>query len=139
LINAPEDRHPDHGRASQLLIDASFYSGLSKIETVDSNAKKQDQWRPKQIFHYIQDRYIKPDFVVDITAFWPKKMEAMQAFKSQFYEPNAEGVQSYISSKDFTDFIEARAREMGHPCGFTYGEGFISNKTLGVKNLFNFV
>ena len=137
IINAPEDRHPDHGRAGALATEAAFYSGLRKVETTDENGNAQKEWRPKQVFQYIQDRYLEPDFVIDITEYWDKKVEAIKAFKSQFYDPNSPEPQSYISSADFFDFVEARAREMGHKIGATYGEGFMKTKTIGVSQLFD--
>ena len=137
IANAIEDRHPDHGRASELSDEACFYSGLRMIKTQDENGNNQAPWRPKNVFHYIQDRYIEPDFVVDITPFWDTKLASIQAFKSQFFDPNSPEPASYISSKEFIDFIEARSREMGHKIGAKYGEGYTKTKTIGVNNLFD--
>ena len=125
LANALEDRHPDHGKGAQLAIDACFLSGLRQIKTGDLPA-----WRPAQIYHYIQDRYLEPDFVVDISANWDQKEAAIRAFKSQFFDPTSAEPASYISSPDFLNFIQARAMEMGHKIGVKYGEGFQSQKTL---------
>ncbi|MHA8094221.1 bacillithiol biosynthesis deacetylase BshB1 [Aquirufa lenticrescens] len=125
LANALEDRHPDHGKGAQLAIDACFLSGLRQIKTGDLPA-----WRPAQVYHYIQDRYLEPDFVIDITAHWDQKEAAIRAFKSQFFDPNSAEPASYISSPDFLNFIQARAMEMGHKIGVKYGEGFQSQKTL---------
>lgn len=127
LANALEDRHPDHGKGAQLAIDACFLSGLRKIET------DLAPWRPKHVYHYIQDRYLKPDFVVDISAHWETKEAAIRAFKSQFFDPNSSEPASYISSPDFLAFIEARAQEMGHKIGVKYGEGFQSQATISMK------
>ena len=130
LANALEDRHPDHGKGAQLAIDACFLSGLRQIKTGDLPA-----WRPAQVYHYIQDRYLEPDFVVDISAHWDQKEAAIRAFKSQFFDPNSAEPASYISSPDFLNFIQARAMEMGHKIGVKYGEGFQSQKTLELKSL----
>ena len=130
LANALEDRHPDHGKGAQLAIDACFLSGLRQIKTGDLPA-----WRPTQVYHYIQDRYIEPDFVVDISAHWDQKETAIRAFKSQFFDPSSMEPASYISSPDFLHFIQARAMEMGHKIGVKYGEGFQSQKTLEKKIL----
>lgn len=139
LANAFNDRHPDHGRASELIYESCFYSGLRMIETLDESGEPQEAWRPKNVFHFIQDRYIQPDFVVDITPYWNKKVEAMLAFESQFFVPNANAdnsePQSYISSPEFLDFIRARAEEMGHSIGVKYGEGFTTRRQLGVVDL----
>ena len=134
LANALEDRHPDHGKGAQLAIDACFLSGLRKIET-ERNGQKQAEWRPKQVFHYIQDRYLEPDFVIDITEHWDAKEAAIRAFRSQFFDPNSNEPASYISSPEFLNFIEARAREMGHKIGVTYGEGFQTQKTIAIQDL----
>ncbi len=137
LANALEDRHPDHGKGAQLAIDACFLAGLRQIKTIDSQTgEEQAAWRPKDLFHYIQDRYLEPDFVVDISTHWTTKEKAIRAFKSQFFDPNSTEPNSYISSPDFLQFIEARAMEMGHKIGKKYGEGFQTKKTLEVRNLF---
>lgn len=137
IANALDDRHPDHGKGAKLAYDASFLSGLRMIETVDKNKKAQIAWRPKKVIHYIQDRYLEPDFVVDITSYWEKKVEAIRAFKSQFFDPSSTEPESYISKPGFLEFIEARALEMGHKIGVKYGEGFQSEFTLSIKSLDN--
>jgi bacillithiol biosynthesis deacetylase BshB1 len=135
LANALEDRHPDHGRAAQLATEACFYSGLRRVETIAEDGELQKEWRPRQVFHYIQDRYIEPDFVVDITDFWELKNASIRAFTSQFYDPGSSEPMSYISRPDFLDYVEARAREMGHKIGATYGEGFTSEKKIELRDL----
>lgn len=134
LANALEDRHPDHGKGAQLAIDACFLSGLRKIETTYKGVK-QTEWRPKQLFHYIQDRYLTPDFVIDISKHWSTKVASIRAFGSQFFDPNSTEPASYISSPEFLNFIEARAREMGHKIGVQYGEGFQTQKTIAIQDL----
>jgi bacillithiol biosynthesis deacetylase BshB1 len=124
FANAIDDRHPDHPRAAKLLNEAFFLSGLKKIETQD-NGITQDIWRPKHLFHYIQYRYIKPDFVVDVTPYYETKMKAILSFKSQFYEPGKES-NTLISSKKFLDFIKGRSHEMGSSIQVEHGEGFTS-------------
>ena len=124
FANAIDDRHPDHPRAAKLLNEAFFLSGLKKIETQD-NGITQDIWRPKHLFHYIQYRYIKPDFVVDVTPYYETKMKAILSFKSQFYEPGKESY-TLISSKKFLDFIKGRSHEMGSSIQVEHGEGFTS-------------
>ena len=136
LANAIGDRHPDHGQGSSLITRACFLSGLAKIET-ELYGQSQTEWRPKQVYHYIQDRYIKPDFVIDITPYWGKKVEVIKTFKSQFFDADSKEPITYISSPDFIPFQEARAMEMGHSIGVKYGEGFTKEKQLGVKDLFD--
>ncbi|MDF7819678.1 bacillithiol biosynthesis deacetylase BshB1 [Runella sp. MFBS21] len=135
LANAIDDRHPDHGKGAALIYDACFMSGLRRVETKNEEGLLQAPWRPKYIYHFVQDRYIKPDFVVDITPYWDKKEAAIRAFKSQFYDPNSTEPNSYISSPDFLNFIKARAEEYGHAAGFKYGEGFTVRKIIGIKDL----
>ena len=73
LTNTLEDRHPDHGRAAKLVAEACFLAGLVKIETRDENEQLQERWRPKAIYHFIQDYYLKPDVIVDISPYIEKK------------------------------------------------------------------
>jgi N-acetylglucosamine malate deacetylase 1 len=136
ITNAYHDRHPDHGRANELVEHSAFLAGLRKIET-NFNGMPQQEWRPKHVFHFIQDRYIHPDFVIDITAYWDKKIESVIAFGSQFFNPAwEEEPENYISSPDFIQVVEARAREYGKSIGVKYAEGFTSKKILGVDSLF---
>jgi bacillithiol biosynthesis deacetylase BshB1 len=137
LANAPHDRHPDHGKGANIVSKACFLAGLLKIETSVDNIA-QTSWRPKAIFHYIQDRYLTPDFIIDISEFWDIKLAAIKAYKSQFYEPD-QNVTTYISNEDFLPFIESRNREMGHAIGVRYGEGFIAERKIQVKNLFDII
>ncbi len=134
LANSIEDRHPDHGRAAKFISDACFYSGLRKIETIE-NGKSQDAWRPQSVYHYIQDYYIKPDFIVDISEQYDKKLESIMSFKSQFYDPNSTEPSSPISGKEFLDFIEGRAMQYGRLINVKYGEGFIASRPIGIKDI----
>jgi bacillithiol biosynthesis deacetylase BshB1 len=135
LANAVTDRHPDHGKGSSLASDACFMSGLRKIETFEKGVA-QEAWRPKFVYHYIQNNYIKPDFVFDITDYWEQKIASIKAFKSQFYDPKNKEPESFISSEGFLDFIEARAKEFGHSIMVKYGEGFTVERIIGVGDLF---
>jgi N-acetylglucosamine malate deacetylase 1 len=137
LANAINDRHPDHGRAAKLTADACFYAGLRNMPTLDENGTTQMAWRPKAVYHYIQDNYIEPDFVVDISQYMAQKMKIIKAFKSQFYDPKSKEPISPIATKDFLDAVEGKNRTFGRPLGLTYAEGFTVNRTLGVKNLFD--
>lgn len=136
LCNAVSDRHPDHGRAAKLTADACFYSGLVKIET-ELDGKQQAAWRPKMVYHYIQDHYLKPDFVVDITPHFDKKMESVMAFSSQFFDPNSKEPETPISSKNFRDYVAAKHAIMGRSINVEYAEGFTVSRAIGVKNLFD--
>jgi bacillithiol biosynthesis deacetylase BshB1 len=135
LANAPFDRHPDHIKGCELAVDACFKSGLRMIETFEDDGSLQQEWRPKNVYHYIQDRFISPDFVVDISDFWKQKEASIRAFRSQFYDPNSSDPESYLSSPAFLKFVEARNREMGHAIGVEFGEGFTSYKKIGVRDL----
>ncbi|MBA3674191.1 MAG: bacillithiol biosynthesis deacetylase BshB1 [Chitinophagaceae bacterium] len=133
LCNAPADRHPDHGRAAKLVYTAAFLSGLAKIKTKEKSSL-QKAWRPKYVFNYIQDRYFHPDFVVDITAVFEKKIEAIQAYRSQFYNPESNEPDTYISSPEFLESIIYRAKMFGKLIGVKYAEGFISKKMIGIQS-----
>lgn len=133
LCNAPEDRHPDHGKSAQLVADAAFLSGLRKIETTDNNLL-QEAWRPKYVFNYIQDRYLSPDFVIDISDTFEQKIEAVKAYNTQFYNPNLNEPQTYISTPDFLDSVIFRAKMFGKMIGVKYAEGYITKKMIGFNS-----
>ncbi|HMO63400.1 MAG TPA: bacillithiol biosynthesis deacetylase BshB1 [Ferruginibacter sp.] len=138
LCNAPEDRHPDHGRSAQLVADACFLSGLRKIETM-YKGEIQQAWRPKYVFNYIQDRYLEPDFVIDISAVMEQKIASIKAFATQFYNPELNEPQTYISSPDFLESVIYRSKMMGKMIGVKYGEGFISKKMIGFTGFTAFI
>ncbi len=123
ITNAVRDRHPDHGRAAQLVAESCFLSGLPKIELKEGDQVLQ-AWRPRQVYHMIQDHYISPDICVDITPYIDQKTEAVMAFKSQFYDPQSTEPSTPISGLDFQEFLKARAREMGRLIGVEYAEGY---------------
>ncbi len=135
LCNAIHDRHPDHGRAAQLAADACFLAGLRMIETRGADGQPQAPWRPKNVYHYIQDRAIAPAFVVDITAHWPQKWASIQAYGTQFFNPASSGPATYLSNLEFSKFMEARAREFGHMIGVEFGEGFTVPRPVGVRGV----
>lgn len=134
LANAPKDRHPDHGRAAQLVSEACFYSGLVKVET-EFDGKNQELWRPKAVYHYIQDRFLQPDFVVDVTGFVDQKMEAIMAFSSQFYNPASDLPETPISNQQFLDFVKARMANFGRDINVDYAEGFTVERVVGVEDI----
>ncbi len=136
LANSLNDRHPDHGRAAKLVADACYYSGLVKIQS-EWDDDTQAAWRPKVVYHYIQDYNLKPDFVFDISPYMDKKLEIIQAYKSQFYNPNSQEPTTPISSAEFLEFVRAKACTYGREAGFHYAEAFNINRSLGVKNLLN--
>ena len=135
LANAIHDRHPDHGRAADLARDACWLAGLRMIETLGDDGLPQAPWRPRNLYHYIQDQYIVPAFVVDISAHWPKKWAAIQAYKSQFFDPASEEPETYLSSQAFSQFLEARGRDVGHLIGAEFGEGFTVQRPVGVREV----
>ena len=131
--NSIDDRHPDHAKASKLVSDACFLSGLIKIETSLEN-ENQKSWRPKHIFNYIQWKPIKPDFVVDISEFMEQKIKACLAYKTQFYDPNSTEPMTPIASKDFLESLTYRAQDLGRLSGVDYAEGFTTEKLIAFKN-----
>lgn len=140
LCNAPDDRHPDHGRAARLVEDAAFLSGLRKIETFDGT-KRQEVWRPGFVFNYIQDQYFKPDFVVDISDFIEKKLEAIQSFKTQFFSGDKDDSepQTYISTPDFLESVINRSKMYGKMIGVKHAEGFLSKKMIGIRSFYDLI
>ena len=138
LCNAVRDRHPDHGVAASLVLKAVFSAGLPKIETLH-NGKSQKPFRPKAVYHYIQDRWIDPDFVVDVTDEFEDKMNAVMCFKSQFYDPNSNEPNTPISSKEFLSSLESKALLCGRIIGVKYGEGFTKSRAIGVQNLLDLI
>ena len=141
LANALEDRHPDHGRAGHLITESCFLSGLRKIETLDEAGRPQEHWRPKYVFHYIQDRYASPSFVYDITPVFEAKLQSIRAYASQFYsaEYGTAEPQTYISTPEFLSAIIGRHQMFGKMIGVPYAEGFITEKMIGVRDFDSFV
>lgn len=134
LCNAIDDRHIDHGKGSQLVSDACFLSGLMKIET-EYKGEKQEVWRPKLVYHYIQWKNITPDFVVDITGYNDKRTEAILAYSSQFYNPDSNEPETLIASKNFLESLNYRAQDLGRLIGTDYAEGFTVERYLAVNSL----
>lgn len=158
ICNAIEDRHPDHARAAKLTSDACFLAGLRRIETTTEgvsesadfwhrigndfqkqgfSAKLQAAWRPKQVYHYIQDRPLKPDFVVDITPYFEQKMKIIFAYQSQFYNPKSDEPATPISSPEFLEALTGRDTANGRLINVPKGEGFTVERAIGVNDLFD--
>ena len=131
IANAPTDRHPDHGRASQIVVDACFLSGLEKVNT------KQKVWRPKAIYHYIQFNHLQPDFVIDISRQMEKKIEAVKAYKTQFYNSDSKETETIISKKGFLESLKYRAQDLGRQANCEFAEGFIAHQMLKVDSFFD--
>ena len=138
LCNAEDDRHIDHPKAAELVSNACFLSGLRKIETSD-NGKNQKEWRPKNVYHYIQWKNSSPDFLVDISGFISIKLKAIKAYSSQFYDPNSNEPETPISSKNFIESVKYRAQNLGRIIGTSAGEGFTSKQQLSIGNLFDLI
>ena len=138
ICNALFDRHPDHGRSSALVSEACFYAGLARIKTMDKG-KQQEAWRPLAVYHYIQDRQMKPDLVVDISEQMKSKMKAIKAYHSQFFNPASKAPPTYISTPEFLDSILNRNAEWGRIIGVKYAEGFMVERYPGVHSLFDLI
>ncbi|MEP7109034.1 MAG: bacillithiol biosynthesis deacetylase BshB1 [Ferruginibacter sp.] len=138
FCNAPEDRHPDHGRSAKLVEDAAFLSGLRKIETLE-NGILQEVWRPKYVFNFIQDKYLHPDFVIDISEAMDQKVEAIKAYSTQFNNLDSTEPQTYISSPDFLESVIYRSKMFGKMIGVKFAEGFISKKMIGFNSFDSFI
>jgi bacillithiol biosynthesis deacetylase BshB1 len=136
LCNAVEDRHIDHARGSSLVSDSCFLSGLVKIDTcLDGDDQWQEPWRPKQVYHYIQWKNLVPDFAIDVSGYMEKKLEAIRAYDSQFYDPGSKEPDTPISSQNFLDSVTYRARDLGRLIGVAYAEGFTVERTVAVRSL----
>jgi bacillithiol biosynthesis deacetylase BshB1 len=135
--NVLHDRHPDHGRAGNMIAESCFLAGLAKIETKDEDGTSQQRWKPSYVLHYIQDWYHEPNLLIDISNVFEQKMKAIEAYSTQFHtgKKSSQGPQTYISTPDFLESIIARARMFGNRIGVKYAEGFISEKTIGIHNL----
>ena len=138
ICNAPEDRHPDHGKAAQLMEDAVFLSGLRKIETAD-NGQPQQVWRPAHVFNYIQDRYLHPNFVINISDVMVQKLASIRAYGTQFDYADLDEPQTYISTPDFLDSVIYRAKMYGKMIGVKYAEGYINRKMIGFNSFDAFI
>ena len=138
ISNALFDRHPDHGRAGDLVNDSVFLAGLRKIETTTEDGGMQQPHRPRLLLQLIQDYYIKPDIAIDVTDCWEGKISAIKAYRSQFHSETyqSDEPETYISKPDFMEYVEGRAREYGKYIGATYAEGFTCRRLLGVDDLF---
>src|SRR5690606_4437857 len=134
ICNAIDDRHIDHGKGSKLVSDACFLSGLRRIKT-SFDEKVQTEWRPKLVYHYIQWKNIEPDFVIDVSGFMQKKIDAVMAYSSQFYDPNSKEPVSPIATKNFTESIEYRAKDLGRLVFVDYAEGFTVERYVAVNSL----
>ncbi|MCG8796245.1 bacillithiol biosynthesis deacetylase BshB1 [Tenacibaculum finnmarkense] len=134
LCNAIDDRHIDHPKGSDLVSNACFLSGLLKIETI-LNGEVQEKWRPKLVYHYIQWKNIAPDVVVDVTGFMDKKEKSVLAYASQFFDPNSKEPETPITSKNFTDSINYRAKDLGRLINVDFAEGFTSERYVAVRKI----
>lgn len=135
FTNILEDRHPDHGRAGQLVYDACFLSGLKQIKTTDKAGNEQEKWRPKQLFHFIQDRFYEPQLIVDISDVFEQRMASIKAYTTQFYNADSNEPATYISNSGFIVGVEARARLLGKRIGVQFAEGFMTKKSIGIASL----
>jgi bacillithiol biosynthesis deacetylase BshB1 len=136
ITNAVHDRHPDHAKGAKLVTDACFFAGLPKVET-ELDGVQQSVWRPKQIYHIIQDYRLTPDFCIDVTPYMEKRMEAIKCFSSQFYDPNSDEPESPLTGQDFFDLIYGIARTYGRMIGCEFGEGFTVQRQIGIRDLFD--
>lgn len=136
FCNAIKDRHIDHAKGSSLVSDACFLSGLIKIETT-KDGKLQQPWRPKVVYHYMQWQSLTPDFVVDVSSHFDKKIQAVLAYKSQFYDANSAEPETPISSKNFIDSVSYRAQDLGRLTGVSYAEGFNVERLVVVDSVFD--
>lgn len=140
FCNAIDDRHIDHGKGAKLVSDACFLSGLLKIDTrTEGGDDWQEPWRPKMVYHYIQWKNLVPDIVVDVSGFIEVKTKSILAYASQFYDPNSDEPETPISSKNFIDSVNYRARDLGRLIGTEYAEGFTVERHPAVNSIFDLI
>jgi bacillithiol biosynthesis deacetylase BshB1 len=138
ICNSNDERHPDHHKGSEMVKKACFLAGLPRIETF-REAELQDSWRPKVVYHYIQAKFVQPDFVVDITGYMDQKIASIMAFESQFFNPDSKEPSTFISDQSFMDFVKAKDTIFGKTIGVQYAEGFLVDRYIGVNNLFDLI
>ena len=138
LANAISDRHPDHAKASKLVSDSCFIAGLPKVKIRDGK-KVLKPWRVKTVYHYIQDRYIEPDFVIDVSEEMELRMKAVKAYKTQFYDPESNEPDTPISNPEFLDSIYAKAIIYGRLIRSKYAEGFTVERAPGIRSFFDLI
>lgn len=139
LANAADDRHPDHQRAADLVVQAVFLAGLGKIQTLDNDGQPQPAWRTRAVYHYVQDKTCQPDFVVDISPYIEQKFEVIRAYKSQFYDPDCTDPETPISCPSFFESLRGRNAMLGRQIGVEFGEAFTLSRPVGVRNLFELI
>ena len=134
LCNSINDRHPDHGRASKLVVESCFLSGLKKVSTKFQDIAQQP-WKPTNIYHYVQWNLEIPDFIVDISDFLDIKLKSVQCYSSQFYDPESKEPKTPISTQNFLESIKYRSANFGRIIGADHGEGFVANRKLAVASI----
>ena len=137
FCNSFEDRHPDHSKACQLVRESCFLSGLVKIMTKDKDGNSQKFWRPNSVYSYIQWKSLKPEFVVDISSSIDIKISAVECYKSQFYNPSSDEINTPISTKNFIESVRYRAADLGRLTNLDYAEGFVSDRLIAVDSIFD--
>jgi len=129
LTPYPDDRHPDHRRAGQLVTDASYYAGLRKLETA------HPAHRPQQTVYFSTFDTRRPDFVVDVTPVIETRRAAMRAFESQFHKPDSTEPATVLSQQGFLEAVESRARDYGIMIGVEFAEGFLARRPPRLDDL----
>ncbi len=137
IANPPADRHPDHGRASDLVKEAVFMSPMSGIRTTDTMGNNQQPWKVKKLFYYIQDAWLEPDIYLDITPFYLQKEEAFRTYRSQFYNPVSTEPETPISTPAYFGQVKTRNGEWGRRIGVEFAEGLLTDRPPGLKSLFD--
>ena len=136
LANSIQDRHPDHAKGAKLVAEASYLSGLRKIET-KIDGIPQEAFRAKMLLHYVQDYYLTPDVILDVSETGKEKIELVKCYDSQFYDPSSKEPKTPISGEEFFDYLEGRMLSLGRELGVKYGEAYTIDRTLGIKDLFS--
>lgn len=128
----PDDRHPDHGHASQLITEACFYAGVGKIAPGSCDA-----FRPRRVIYYMITYEFEPSFLVDISAQFPQKLAAIKAHRSQFFNPEYQGKETFISSPEYLEAVTFRMRHFGWKAGVKYAEPLRVREAILLEDLFS--
>ena len=123
-----KDRHPDHYHASQVAYEGIFLAGLAQYET------GQESYRPLRVLYYMDWYEFEPTFIVDISAQFDQKMDAIYAFSTQFKPGDSFYEQTRLTSRQYNWALVHRMAYYGSLIGKQYGEGFLIRGRMEVEN-----
>ncbi|WP_078809291.1 bacillithiol biosynthesis deacetylase BshB1 [Selenihalanaerobacter shriftii] len=131
VVLAPywHDRHPDHENSSRLIAESCFKAGLKKFKA------KGEPYRPEAVVYYFLARVDEPDFVVDISNEYERKMDALFAHESQVKKSKEYNFKTALNDSDFIGRLDAKFRYFGYLINTQVGEGFKYKKTIEISDM----